>query len=265
MTRPLYHASDLTAGYGDSRVLHGLNFSIHHGTRLALIGPNGAGKTTLLRLLAGDLAPQTGTLDMEQKPLAQWPRRERARRIAFVPPSMECGASMMVGEFVALGRTPYASAWSRLTEQDFNAIDHALRVMDLHDHAQHDIHELSEGEKHRTMIALGLAQEPDILLLDEPTAHLDIRHAWHAMELIEELHQRLSMSIVLTSHDLNITAAFCSELFLMDEGKVVATGAPERVLDEDLLTDVYGYPVRVDIDPDTGTRRVFPIRRKPNG
>ncbi len=263
-TTPLYEGVALHAGYRETPVLHAFEFRIERGEHLALIGPNGAGKTTLLRLLAGDMTPSAGALNLSGRPVHHWPVRERARKIAYVPPVLDLLADLTVYEYVGLGRTPHVKEWQPLRAQDHQAVHAALDQMSLAALAQRSIHALSEGEKHRAMIALALAQEPEILLLDEPTAHLDIKQAWHTMELIDELHTRTGMTLVLTMHDLNLAASFCSRLILIDNGRLVASGAPAKVLVSDQISRVYGYPVDVVVQPQDGRPRVFPIRRAGN-
>jgi len=258
---PILQADGLSAGYPGRDVLHDLSFSIASGEMVGLIGPNGAGKTTLLRVMAGDIAPASGTMRFQVEPISALSHRARARSIAYVPPMLDLMSAMSVEEFIALGRTPYVEGWRRLQTDDRDAIRRALRATDLEAFADRNMHELSEGEKHRAMIALGLAQEPELLLLDEPTAHLDIKHAWQIMELIHDLHSSDSMTIVITTHDLNIASEFCSRLFLMDQGRLAATGAPTDVLKDEQLSAVYDYPVRVLSDPATGKPRVVPQRR----
>jgi len=258
---PILQAAGLSAGYPGRSVLNDLYFSIAPGEMLGLIGPNGAGKTTLLRVMAGDIAPGGGTLRFQAEPIAALSHRARARSIAYVPPMLDLMSAMSVEEFVALGRTPYMIGWQRMQPRDRDAVARAMASADLAAFGDRNMHELSEGEKHRAMIALGLAQEPDLLLLDEPTAHLDIKHAWSIMELIHELHASKALTIVMASHDLNIAAEFCSRLFLMDQGRLAATGTPEDVLHEERVSAVYGYPVRTMPDPSSSTPRVFPQRR----
>ena len=262
-TAPLFEADGLEAAYGGPPVLRELSFSIARGTVVALIGPNGAGKTTLLRVMAGDLAATRGVLRLDGQPVRSIHRRTRARRIAYVPPALDLVTDLSVSEFTALGRTPYAAGWRRWTVADRRAVDEALRVMDLTGYADRSVLALSEGEKHRAMIALGLAQEPEVLLLDEPTAHLDIKHAWQSMELIDRLHRERGVTIVMTSHDLNCAAEFCARLLLLDRGRLAAEGSPQEVLQAERLSAVYDYPIQVLSDPASHAPRVFPVRPPP--
>ncbi len=260
-TDTVFRATDLALGYGATPVIHGLSAQIQHAEIVALIGPNGAGKTTLLRALAGDLAPHSGGLTFRGQAITTMNRRLRAQAIAYVPPTLDLLSAMAVTEFVGLGRTPYLLGGRRWQATDQSAVAYGLRVMDLEAFADRNIHELSEGEKHRAMIALALAQEPDVLLLDEPTAHLDIKHAWQTMELVSELHRTRGMTIVLTTHDLNLAAEFADRLFLLADNRLHAAGPASEVLVARTLSAVYGYPIQVWTDPDQKVRRVFPLRR----
>lgn len=259
---PVYRADGVAVGYGNTPVLQAVSADIQHAEVVAMIGPNGAGKTTLLRALAGDLVPCSGSLTFKGQAISAMNRRLRAQAIAYVPPVLDLLSAMPVVDFVALGRTPYLLGRRRWQAVDREAVDFGLHVMDLDAFRNRNIHELSEGEKHRAMIALALAQEPDVLLLDEPTAHLDIKHAWQTMELIVELHRTRGMTIIWTTHDLNLASEFASRLFLLAQGGLQAVGPGHEVLVAETLSAVYDYPIHVWTDPDQQTRRVFPVRNR---
>lgn len=256
----VYVLDAVSAGYGSQTVLHELHLQIAAAAHVALIGPNGAGKTTLLRLLAGDIQSSQGRILLQGDPLYCLSPRQRAQRIAYVPPALDLVAALTVRDFVGLGRTPHVGPWQRLCEKDHQAVSWAIQQMHLTAYADRYVHTLSEGERHRAMIALGLAQEPAILLLDEPTAHLDIRHAWGTMELIDQLHRECGCTIVQASHDLNIAAAFASQIVLMQGGRIVQQGTEQEVLTESVLSDVYGMPLRVT-RTDTQVH-IMPVRNR---
>ncbi len=235
----------VSAGYGKVHVVHDVDLQVAACSHVALIGPNGAGKTTLLRLMAGDLQAAAGQVEWQGQPLDDLAPRQRAQRIAYVPPTLDLSASLSVWDFVALGRTPHAGPWQRLRDADHRAVAWAIEQMQLSDFAERWVHTLSEGERHRAMIALALTQEPKILLLDEPTAHLDLRHAWRTMELVDDLHRECGLTLVQATHDLNIAAAFASRVVLMSKGKIALQGNPADVLSESLLSDVYEIPIQV--------------------
>ena len=153
--------------------------------------------------------------------------------------------SFTVLEFAALGRTPHVSGWSRLSAGDRAAIGQALEATELSGFENRVIDELSAGERHRALVAMALAQEPKILLMDEPTAHLDIHHAWRLMEIIRRLNREKGTTVILSSHDLNLSAEFCGRLLLLEKGRTAAMGAASEALNSELLSRVYQYPLRV--------------------
>lgn len=255
---PVYLAQHLHAGYGGQTVIHDLSFAITRSARVGLLGPNGAGKTTLLRCLAGDPLITGGLLQLNGHTISAVGRRMRARCITYVPPTLDLLVAMRVIDFVGLGRTPYVAGWQSFRARDEHAVREALDQVDLTDARDRNMHELSEGERHRAMIAQGLAQEPDVLLLDEPTAHLDIKHAWQIMDLIHRLCDERGITLVMTTHDLNVAAQFCSHLHLLDEGRIAASGSPDTVLTAETLSRVYDHPIRVTREEHQ--LRILPVR-----
>jgi iron complex transport system ATP-binding protein len=235
----------LAAGYGDREILHDISLCVAPGELVGLIGPNGAGKTTLLRVLSGGLPIRRGGLRIGETDIAQLDRRTIARRLAFVPQTLNLPVAFSVQDFVALGRRPYGAAWSRPTSRDSEAVRLALQHTDLVGMEEQAVDELSAGERQRALVALALAQEPQILLLDEPTAHLDIQHAWRLLDLVRTLNRQQGVTVILSSHDLNLAAAFCRRLLLLDTGRIVADGPPETILTTDTLSKVYRHPLEV--------------------
>ncbi len=236
---------DVTAGYGDRMVLRNLSCRMPSGGCSGIIGPNGSGKTTLLRVLSGALVPVSGWVGLEGRLLRDMPRRALARRMACVPQFLDIPVSFTVEELVALGRTPHVSPLRALGEHDRLVIREAMHMTDLTGREDRLMDELSGGERHRCRIAMALAQEPEWLLLDEPTAHLDIKHAWEMMDLIDRLRLKKGMTVIFTSHDLNLAAAFASSVILLKEGAIAASGPPASIMEERILTGVYDYPLRV--------------------
>lgn len=237
--------SEVSAGYGEKTILRSISFSVTAGSLLGIIGPNGAGKTTLLRVLGGALPFSAGTLLIHGKDVRSFRRRELAQLVGFVPQTLDVPVAFTVSEFVAMGRTPYVSGWSRLSDEDDAAIRKAMEMTDVLGLESRLVDELSAGEKQRAVVAMALAQDPQILLLDEPTAHLDIQHAWTLMALIVKLNREHGVTVVLSSHDLNLAAEFCSHLLLMEEGRTVTHGAPAEVLDAERLSRVYEHPLEI--------------------
>jgi iron complex transport system ATP-binding protein len=235
----------ISAGYDGRTVLNTISCVVDSESLLGIIGPNGAGKTTLLRVLGGVLSPAFGRLLIHGKDIRSFRRRELARLIGFVPQSLNVPVAFTVSEFVAMGRTPYLSGWSRLSGEDAAAVCRAMDMTDVQALQDRLVDELSAGEKQRAVVAMALAQEPRILLLDEPTAHLDIQHAWNLMELIVKLNRERGVTVVFSSHDLNLAAEFCSRLLLMEEGWMVAYGTPREVMDSEKLSRVYEHPLEI--------------------
>ena len=253
-------AVDVSAGYGGRTVLTDIHCSIARGERTGLIGPNGAGKTTLLRVLSGALSADRGRVLLEGHELARLHPREVARVQAFVPQSLHVPVAFTVRELVAMGRMPYVSGWSALRPHDHEVIRNAMNSADVVDLADRPVGELSAGELQRSVIAMALAQEPRVLLLDEPTAHLDIQHAWDVMELVRDLNRRTGLTVVFSSHDLNLAAEFCDRLLLLEQGRIAVCGAPADVLKADTLSRVYRHPL--DVLELTADRRRFVIPQR---
>ncbi len=244
--RPL-SALNLVDGYRKVPILHDISLTAMPGEVLGLLGPNGAGKTTLLRLLSGVRAPWSGRILLGEQPLSALSPRERAKHIAFVPQGVNIPVPFTVANVVAMGRLPYTGGWARLTSDDEAAVARSLEHVGLTAKANNSIHDISAGEQQRALLALALAQEPRVLLLDEPTAHLDLHHAWNLMRLVGELAQKQQLVVILSTHDLTLAAATCTRLALLDKGKLAAEGSREDVLRADLLTQVYGHPLSVTV------------------
>ena len=244
MPPPLHiEARAVCAGYGGLDVLHEVSLSVAPGEWVGLLGPNGAGKTTLLRVLSGAVRPWRGSVRLGGADLSGMKPRGLAQRLAFVPQALNVPVAFTVRDFVALGRRPHGAAWRPLTARDHAAVRAAIREADLEGMEERLVDELSAGERQRALIALALAQEPDILLLDEPTAHLDIQHAWGVLDLVRTLNRGRGMTVLFSSHDLNLAAAFGGRMALLDAGRVAADGPPGDVLAPALLSRVYRHPL----------------------
>ncbi|MGW5655250.1 ABC transporter ATP-binding protein [Streptomyces humi] len=211
------------------------------GETVGLLGPNGSGKSTLLRLLAGVLAPTSGVVTLDGRPLSGTGRRATARRIATVGQHAHTQAELTVRDVVALGRIPHRRAWTTATTADTEAVTAALERTGLTERAGQSWHTLSGGERQRAQIARALAQQPRELLLDEPTNHLDIQHQLDLMELVAGL----PVTTVVALHDLNLAAMYCDRLLVLREGRAVAEGTPGDVLTPDLIRQVYGVHAEV--------------------
>ncbi len=235
---------DLDCGYQFNSVLNGLSFSVEAGEVVALVGPNGCGKTTLLRTISGLLAPQQGAVYLDGQRLHQMHPGEIASRLASIEQEIHCAFEISVREAVALGRLPYLTRWGRVSRTDQAAIDQAMRQTQIDRFADRPVQTLSSGERQRVWLAMALAQEPEILLLDEPTSHLDIASQLEIMHLVRTLAEQ-GIAILLSLHDLNLAAHYADRLVLLSEGQLLAIGGPADVLTESLLERAYRIRVKI--------------------
>ncbi|MGY0489032.1 ABC transporter ATP-binding protein [Streptomyces sp. WG-D5] len=234
-------AQRVSRSAGGALILDGVSLTPHPGGITGLLGPNGSGKSTLLRLLSGVLAADSGTVMLDDEPLASVGRRDAARRIAVVEQQSDTQVDLTVGDVVRLGRIPHRRAFSSPSAADEAAVRSALERTGLTDRVDRTWHTLSGGERQRVQIARALAQEPRELLLDEPTNHLDIQHQIELLDLIGTL----DVTSVVALHDLNLAATYCAQVVVLREGRVVAAGEPGDVLTEELIADVYGVRAEV--------------------
>ncbi len=237
---------------------------VESGRWTAIVGPNGAGKSTLVRLLSGILRPAGGTIRFRGRPLAAWDRRALARCLAVVSQEPPPAIPLSVREYVELGRNPYVRPWAPLGPADHHVVGEALARVELSGLAGRGLDQLSGGERQRAKLARALAQEPAVLLLDEPTAHLDLGHAVWFFELLRELRDRDGVTIVSVTHDLNLASRFADAVILIAAGRVVASGEPGAVLAPDVLGGTYGWPVRVEDLGELG-RIVVPLAGRAGG
>jgi iron complex transport system ATP-binding protein len=224
-------------------VLRSVDLTLARGDLVALVGTNGSGKTTLLRLLTGVLRPDAGAVRFEGRPLADWRRLDLARRVAVLPQQLDLPVGFRVAELVGMGRAPHARRLFASTEADERAVARALADAGALDLADRFAEELSGGERQRLLVAMALAQEPDLLLLDEPTLHLDLAHQVSLLGAIRRLRDQRGLTVLAVLHDLNLAAAFAPRVAILDEGRVVADGPPAEVLSTDLVRRVFGVRV----------------------
>ena len=254
-TEPLVAARGLVIGYplargGRREVLRGMDLDLRNGELVALLGTNGSGKTTLLRAFAGTMRPDGGTVSFDGRSLGGWRRDALARRIAVLPQQLELPVGFRVAELVAMGRAPHARRLFASTADDERAVARALIDADAADLADRPAEELSGGERQRLLVAMALAQEPDLLLLDEPTLHLDLAHQVTLLAAIRRLRDQRGLTVLAVLHDLNLAAAFAPRVAVLDEGRVVADGPPQEVLTPELVRRVFGVGVDEARTPD---------------
>ena len=245
---------NLTCGYGPKTVLKDVSFDVEAGELLGIVGPNGSGKTTLLRAVAGLLETGPGAVFLKGKDIKSMKRRDIARLIAFVPQLMEPTPGFSVQDIVLLGRTPYLDRFAFEDEKDYRIAKWAIGELKVDELADRDIASLSGGEFQRVAIARALAQEPKIMLLDEPTSHLDLRFQIKILRILKSLRQNRTM--IATFHDLNLAARFCRKIVLLKNGEIVEIGRPEEVLTNESIWDVYRVRMDVRKNPKTGKLRI---------
>lgn len=221
-----------------------LSLEIARGQCWGIIGPNGAGKSTLLRLFAGLLAPSSGTILFEGRPLVDVNLRERARRIAFLPQSPPRDVVMSARDVVLLGRYPHRQFGLFESAADFQITERAMATTQTLEYADRPISTLSGGEAQRVHIAAALTQEPVLLLLDEPTAALDLYHQLSIFEILQGLTKQTGLAVVVVTHDLNLAARFCTHVLLLDDGRTVASGSPSAVITPAVLEPVYNVKLK---------------------
>ena len=239
------HAEAVTAGYGARVILHACTLPIARGEVVAIVGPNGAGKSTLLRTLAGLLRPSSGSVRLDGVDIATLARREIARRIAVVPQIFDTLFPFTVREVVALGRTARLGMFGAASPEDAAAVERAMADLDLAELGSRRIDRLSGGERQRAVLAMALAQETDVLLLDEPTVHLDPAHQVAMLRLIRELARARGLAVAAVLHDLNLAASMGTRLVVLADGRVVCDAEPETVISADLVRDVFGHGLAV--------------------
>lgn len=244
---PVVEIRGLEVSYTDARarraVLRGLDLVVTQGELLALVGPNGSGKTTLLRAIAGTLPRDGGRVALFGTDLDRWSRVALARRVAVLPQSLALPDGFRVAEIVEMGRAPHATRWFGSSGEDAAAVERALADADALDLAERQADELSGGERQRVLVAMALAQEPELLLLDEPTLHLDIAHQAALLATVARLRARRGLTVIAVLHDLNLVAAHAPRVAVLGSGRVVADGRPASVLRPDVVREIFGVVV----------------------
>lgn len=244
--------------------LQEVSLEVDEGTHVALVGPNGAGKSTLLRILTGTVGPNAGTATVLGRRARDWRRRDMARRVGVVSQSGAADVRISVWDLVSMGRHPYLSPWAPLGARDREVVASCLAEVDLAGLADRDVGELSGGELQRARLARALAQEPSLLLLDEPTAHLDLGHEARFMELVGQYTAKKGVTVVAVTHHLNVAARYADRMVLLSRGRVVESGFPENVLVPSVLEAAFGWPVDV-VDLGRLGRQAVPRRAPGNG
>jgi iron complex transport system ATP-binding protein len=265
MTGPAYALRDVTFRYATTfrdtseSVLKNLTCSIDAGKILGILGPNGSGKSTLLKLLARVLRQGTGTIELFGSPLSLLSQADVARRVALVPQETMQIFPFTIAEMVLMGRFPHHRGWGGWhweDSEDWRIAHQAMEALDVTHLGSRLVTDVSGGERQRAVIARALAQEPQVLLLDEPTAFLDLHHQLDILRILRRLNRERGLTVILVSHDLNLASQYCDRLMLLHHGQIVEVGSPREVLRPDLLESVYGCQVLVDGHHQSGLPRV---------
>jgi iron complex transport system ATP-binding protein len=247
--------------YHEDWVLQDVSFRVEKGEFVGVIGPNGSGKTTLLKVLYRLLSPQKGEILFELVPMKRMDRIDIAKRIAVVAQETHLLFPFSVLETVLMGRSPHLGHLMFESEKDLEITRKAMEWTKMLSFSERSMDELSGGERKRVFIARALAQEPEVILLDEPTTNLDIHHQMDFLDLILTLNRERGLTIVMASHDMNIASEFCDRLILLQEGRIYKMGTPEEVITEENIEKVYGCEVWVDQNPFSGMPRINLLKK----
>jgi len=250
--------TDLNFSYLDSKVLSDINISVSPAEFVGIIGPNGAGKSTLLKSLLGFLNTPVESIQLNDKALIKYSKKELGKYIAYVPQETEFSFSFTVKEIVKMGRYPYSKGIGFISDKDERIIKDSMQKMEITEFANRNFNELSGGEKQRVVIASALAQQPKILLLDEPTSALDLHHQVDIYKILKTLQKENNLTTIVVTHDINLVAQYCERIILINHGKIIKDGKPDEVLQFKLLQEIFGVKVYIDINPITKSLYVLP-------
>ncbi|MEJ2657280.1 MAG: ABC transporter ATP-binding protein [Desulfobacterales bacterium] len=256
------NVKNLSHSFGEAPVLKNISFQVPTNDFFIVIGPNGSGKTTLMKIISGILRPQNGRLKILNRSIDQYQRRALAQTIAFVPQILSADFPFTVFEMVLMGRSPYLGILGLEEEKDIEIARQAIAFTGMENLAHRKLDQLSGGEQQRVFIARAICQEPDVILLDEPTASLDLAYQVRIMDLMERLKEEKGVTIVMVSHDVNLAAMYADHLLLLHNGQVLCQGLPDEVLTYKTLEEAYGCTLLVDESPLGKFPRVTLVARK---
>jgi iron complex transport system ATP-binding protein len=260
--RHILDIKSISLNFRDKSILSDVSFSVSAGEFFVIIGPNGAGKTSLLKVLAGLQKAQKGTVTIKDKNILNYRRRNLSQIMAIVPQHIEVGFPFTVADTVIMGRSPHLGILGMEGENDFHIAEEAMKFTDVSHLTDRKLFQLSGGELQRVIIARAICQQPEIILLDEPTTALDPSHQLKIMDLMEKFRREHGTTIIMVSHDLNLASMYGDRVLLLKSGRVVKTGDPKSVLNKELLEDSYGCRIQIDESPLGGVARVTPIPDK---
>ncbi|WP_172254988.1 ABC transporter ATP-binding protein [Saccharibacillus deserti] len=257
----IFQAEQIVAGYEQKTVINGVDLTIPSSRISVIIGSNGCGKSTLLKALARLIKPTSGRITLDGKPIAKYPSKQLARIIGLLPQSPIVPEGISVADLVGRGRFPHQPLLGGWSKKDYEAVAEAMELMDITQFANHNIDELSGGQRQRVWIAMAMAQQTDILFLDEPTTFLDITYQVEILDLLTDLNRKHGTTIVMVLHDINLSARYADHIFALQEGRLVAEGTPSEVITSRRIKDVFGLDCEVIDDPVSGSPMVVPKGR----
>jgi iron complex transport system ATP-binding protein len=258
-------AQSLTLSYGDRTIVDDMDLQVPPGRITAIVGPNGCGKSTLLRALARLMTPRSGQVILDGRELHGRPTKEIARTLGLLPQSPVAPEGIAVADLVGRGRHPHQKLLARWSQHDYDVVAQSLEATGTADLADRSVDELSGGQRQRVWIAMALAQETDILLLDEPTTFLDVAHQVEVLDLLTDLNRNRGTTIVMVLHDMNLAARYADHMFALRDGRLVADGTPQQVMTSELIREVFELDALVIPDPVSGAPIILPRGRHHTG
>ncbi|WP_167957845.1 ABC transporter ATP-binding protein [Anaerosporobacter faecicola] len=256
-----YQAKAVVTGYDKKIILNGIDVTIPSNKISVIIGANACGKSTLLKTFARLMKASSGDIVLDQKKISSIPSKQLAKVLGLLPQTPIVPEGIKVADLVMRGRFPHQTAFKGMTKKDFDAVEEALQIMGITELADRHVDELSGGQRQRVWIAMALAQQTDILLLDEPTTYLDITHQVEILDLLTDLNRKRGTTIVMVLHDINLSARYADYMFALKNGNLVSEGAPEEVITEELIKNVFDLACTVIKDPISGTPFIVPKGR----
>ncbi|MDF2844681.1 MAG: iron dicitrate transporter ATP-binding protein [Herbinix sp.] len=260
-TNHLLKASNIVAGYDKKIIIDGINITIPKNKISVIIGANACGKSTLLKTLCRLIQPVSGEILLDEKKITDMPPKQLARVLGLLPQSPVVPEGITVADLVSRGRFPYQSFFKGLSKKDYDAVDEALDIMGITELANRSVDELSGGQRQRVWIAMALAQQTDILLLDEPTTFLDISYQVEILDLLTDLNKKRGTTIVMVLHDINLSARYADYIFALQKGKLIAEGAPSDIITDSLIKQVFDLDCMVIRDPVSNSPFIVPKGR----
>ena len=257
----MFKAENITSGYENKTILNDISLSIPSNKISIIIGANGCGKSTLLKTMARLIKPTSGQVTLYGKPIDKMQPKKLARILGLLPQSPIVPEVITVADLVGRGRFPHQTFLKGWTKKDYEAVAEAMEMMKITEFADRNIDELSGGQRQRVWIAMALAQQTDILFLDEPTTYLDITYQVEILDLLTDLNRKYGTTIVMVLHDINLSARYADHIFALHNGKLVAEGEPSKVITSTLIQDIFGLHCTVIEDPVSGSPSVIPIGR----